>query len=118
MKATAVTPQSPIAFLAVALAFAINMMGTTLPTAIYRYYQLQYGFTPTLITVIYASYAIGVLGALLLVGNWSDQLGRRRMLLAGMCSAAAPALAVLFSGGRGRCILVRLLCAISAGLFT
>ncbi|MEA3083219.1 MAG: hypothetical protein QOC89_916, partial [Paraburkholderia sp.] len=33
MKAVSGAPQSPIAFLAVALAFAINMMGTTLPTA-------------------------------------------------------------------------------------
>ncbi|MFM0008813.1 MFS transporter [Paraburkholderia sediminicola] len=118
MKATAVTPQSPIAFLAVALAFAINMMGTTLPTAIYRYYQLQYGFTPTLITVIYASYAIGVLGALLLVGNWSDQLGRRRMLLAGLCASAASALTFLFSDGLALLMLGRLLSGISAGIFT
>ena len=100
MKAVSVTPQSPIAFLAVALAFTINMMGTTLPTAVYRYYQLQYGFTPTVITIIYASYAIGVLGALLLVGNWSDQLGRRRMLLAGLCASAASALTFLLSDGR------------------
>ncbi|MCX4171076.1 MULTISPECIES: MFS transporter [Paraburkholderia] len=118
MKADSVTPRSPIAFLAVALAFAINMMGTTLPTAIYRYYQLQYGFTPTIITVIYASYAIGVLGALLLVGNWSDQLGRRRMLLAGLFASAASALMFLLSDGLALLMLGRLLSGISAGIFT
>ncbi|MFL9911319.1 MFS transporter [Paraburkholderia sp. RL17-337-BIB-A] len=118
MKAVSVTPQSPIAFLAVALAFTINMMGTTLPTAVYRYYQLQYGFTPTVITIIYASYAIGVLGALLLVGNWSDQLGRRRMLLAGLCASAASALTFLFSDGMALLMLGRLLSGISAGIFT
>ncbi|MFL9856376.1 MFS transporter [Paraburkholderia madseniana] len=118
MKAASVTPRSPIAFLAVALAFAINMMGTTLPTAIYRYYQLQYGFTPTIITVIYASYAIGVLGALLLVGNWSDQLGRRRMLLAGLFASAASALMFLLSDGLALLMLGRLLSGISAGIFT
>jgi hypothetical protein len=37
------------------------MMGTTLPTAIYRYYQLQFGFTPAVITVIYASGWVAVL---------------------------------------------------------
>lgn len=118
MKAVSGAPQSPIAFLAVALAFAINMMGTTLPTAIYRYYQLQYGFTPTVITVIYASYAIGVLGALLLIGNWSDQLGRRRMLLAGLCASAAAALTFLLSDGLALLMLGRLLSGISAGIFT
>ncbi|SAK61048.1 MFS transporter [Caballeronia ptereochthonis] len=118
MKAVSAAPQSPLAFLAVALAFAINMMGTTLPTAIYRYYQQQYGFTPTVITVIYASYAIGVLGALLLIGNWSDQLGRRRMLLAGLCVSAASALTFVFSDGLALLMLGRLLSGISAGIFT
>jgi MFS family permease len=118
MKAVSGAPQSPIAFLAVALAFAINMMGTTLPTAIYRYYQQQYGFTPSVITVIYASYAIGVLGALLLMGNWSDQLGRRRMLLAGLFASAASALTFLFSDGLALLMLGRLLSGVSAGIFT
>lgn len=118
MKAVSAAPQSPLAFLAVALAFAINMMGTTLPTAIYRYYQQQYGFSPTVITVIYGSYALGVLGALLLVGNWSDQLGRRRMLLAGLCVSAASALTFVFSDGLAFLMLGRLLSGISAGIFT
>jgi MFS family permease len=118
MKAVSGAPQSPIAFLAVALAFAINMMGTTLPTAIYRYYQQQYGFTPTVITVIYASYAIGVLGALLLIGNWSDQLGRRRMLMAGLFASAASALTFLLSDGLALLMLGRLLSGVSAGIFT
>ncbi|MGF6267215.1 MFS family permease [Paraburkholderia youngii] len=118
MKAVSGTPQSPIAFLVVALAFAINMMGTTLPTAIYRYYQQQYGFTSTVITVIYASYAIGVLSALLLVGNWSDQLGRRRMLTAGLFASAASALTFLLSDGLALLMLGRLLSGVSAGIFT
>lgn len=45
-------PRSARAFVLVAVAFMINMIGTTLPTSIYRYYQQQYGFTPTIITVI------------------------------------------------------------------
>src|SRR5258708_20133573 len=117
MKAGSDRTGSPIAFVAVGAAFMINMMGTTLPTAIYRYYQLQYGFTPTVITVIYASYAIGVLGALLAVGNWSDQLGRRRMLLAGLCMSAASAITFLLGHGLPVLILGRLLSAISAGIF-
>lgn len=118
MKAVSVAPQSPMASLTVALAFAINMMGTTLPTAIYRYYQQQYGFTATTITVIYASYALGVLGALLLIGNWSDQLGRRRMLIAGLCVSAASALTFFFGDGLVLLMLGRLLSGVSAGIFT
>lgn len=112
------TLPSTRAFLAVVMAFLIVMMGTTLPTAVYRYYQLQYGFTQTVITVIYASYAVGVLGALLIVGNWSDQLGRRRMLLTGLCAAAAAAITFLLSHGEPSLMLARLLSGVSAGIFT
>ncbi|WP_213767674.1 MFS transporter [Caballeronia sp. dw_19] len=118
MKTSSDGSRSPSAFLAVSLAFVINMMGTTLPTAIYRYYQLQYGFTATVITVIYACYAAGVLGALLVVGNWSDQLGRRRMLLVGLCMSAASAITFLLSHGLAGLMLGRLLSGISAGIFT
>jgi MFS family permease len=118
MKTSTTGRQSITAFLAVVMAFLINMMGTTLPTAIYRYYQIQYGFTATVITVIYACYALGVLGALLLVGNWSDQLGRRRMLLAGLCASAASAVTFLLSDGQAGLMLGRLLSGISAGIFT
>lgn len=118
MKASSDGSRSPSAFLAVSFAFVINMMGTTLPTAIYRYYQLQYGFTATVITVIYACYAAGVLGALLVVGNWSDQLGRQRMLLAGLCMSAASAITFVLSHGLTGLLLGRLLSGISAGIFT
>jgi MFS family permease len=118
MTANSDQPRSTIAFIAVTLAFMINMIGTTLPTAIYRCYQQQYGFTPTVITVIYACYAIGVIGALLVVGNWSDQLGRRRMLLSGLCASAASAVTFLLSHGVWGLMLGRLLSGISAGIFT
>jgi len=42
-------------------------------------------------TVIYASYAGGVLLALLAFGRWSDAVGRRPMLLAGVACALASA---------------------------
>jgi len=118
MTARLDTSSTPRAMAIVALAFLINMMGTTLPTAIYRYYQISYGFTPTVITVIYACYALGVLGALLTVGNWSDQLGRRRMLLAGLMASAGAALCFIFSHGLPSLMLARLLSGVSAGIFT
>src|SRR5258708_3221083 len=118
MKAGSDRTGSPLAFVAVAAAFMINMMGTTLPTAIYRYYQMQYGFTPTVIPLIYAHYPIGVVGAVLAVGNWSDQLGRRRMLLAGLCMSAASAITFLLGHGLPGLMLGRLLSGISAGIFT
>ncbi|PLZ00711.1 MFS transporter [Burkholderia sp. WAC0059] len=118
MQDSEVAPRSAGAFIAVTLAFLINMMGTTLPTSIYAFYQQRYGFTTPIITVIYASYAIGVLGALLLAGNWSDQVGRRRMLIAGLVVSAASGITFLLSNGLYALMLGRLLSGISAGIFT
>ncbi|WP_337995256.1 MFS transporter [Burkholderia sp. FERM BP-3421] len=106
------------AFAMLIAAFAINMSGTTLPTAIYGHYQHHYGLTPTLVTTIYAVYAAGVLGALLTVGNWSDQLGRRRMLLAGLLASALSSVVFLLSDGVSTLMLARFLSGLSAGLFT
>ncbi|CAB3760078.1 hypothetical protein LMG29739_03315 [Paraburkholderia solisilvae] len=118
MQTASGTPRTSTAFLLVALAFVINMMGTTLPTAVYRYYVAAYGFTPTTITVIYASYAFGVLAALLLVGNWSDQLGRKRMLTYGLLASAASAIVFLASSSLPGLMAGRLLSGVSAGIFT
>ncbi|WP_250474494.1 MFS transporter [Caballeronia sp. GAFFF1] len=106
------------AYLALALVFMINMAGTTLPTAIYHDYQRTYGFSPATITVIFAAYAIGVLGALLAMGSWSDQLGRKRMLMAGLAASAVSALFFVFADGLVMLLLGRLVSGISAGIFT
>src|ERR1700722_14713555 len=47
------------------------MLGTTLPTPLYVIYQEQWHFSSWLITLIYASYAAGVLTSLLLAGRSS-----------------------------------------------
>ncbi|MDR5857709.1 MFS transporter [Caballeronia sp. LZ062] len=106
------------AYLALALVFMINMAGTTLPTAIYHDYQKTFGFGPATITVIFASYAAGVLGALLTMGSWSDQLGRKRMLIAGLAASAVSALTFLFADGLVMLLVGRLVSGISAGIFT
>ncbi|MEI6003394.1 MFS transporter [Paraburkholderia bengalensis] len=106
---------SPIPFFSVAATF---MIGATLPTSIYRSYEQRYAFGPTAITVIFACYAAGALGALLVAGNWSDQLGRRRMLQWGLVAAAASAITFLVANGLVALMLGRILSGISAAIFT
>src|SRR5437763_16083750 len=72
----------------VVYAYLVTMAGTTLPTPLYPIYERRFGFTGLIITVIFATYAAGVIAALLLVGQRSDELGRRPMLLAGLAFAA------------------------------
>lgn len=107
-----------VAFAGLVLTFTIAMLGTTLPTPMYPLYQAKLGFSVVMLTVIFAVYAVGVLAALLAVGRWSDALGRRPMLLAGLAFAVASSVFFLASGGVWQLLAGRLLSGISAGIFT
>ena len=107
-----------VAFWLVAVAFAVTMFGTTLPTPLYVLYQEELGFADDMLTVIFGVYAAGVLAALLLLGRASDQLGRRRMLLVGLTFAALSTVAFLLAQGLALLVVGRLLSGLSAGIFT
>src|ERR1700744_3299959 len=78
------TVRRPAAFWLVAIIFAIAQLGTTLPTPLYVIYQAQWHFSAGTVTIIFATYAAGVLFALLVAGRSSDQAGRRPVLLAAL----------------------------------
>ncbi|MFH8837066.1 MFS transporter [Streptomyces sp. NPDC017868] len=98
--------------------FVVGMTGTTLPTPLYPLYQEKFGFSELTVTVVYAVYAFGVIGVLLLAGNASDTVGRRPTLLWGLGFAAASAICFLSADGLGWLYAGRLLSGLSAGLFT
>ncbi|WP_027941838.1 MFS transporter [Amycolatopsis taiwanensis] len=101
-----------------AVAFAIAMIGTTLPTPLYPIYQQAFGFGELLTTIVFATYAIGVVAALLLMGSWSDHLGRRPMLRAGLVLAAASAIVFVLADSTAWLFPGRVLSGLSAGIFT
>ncbi|WP_405864716.1 MFS transporter [Streptomyces sp. NBC_00005] len=98
--------------------FAVCMAGTTLPTPLYPLYQEKFAFSELTVTIVYAVYAFGVIGVLLLMGNASDAVGRRPVLLWGLGFAAASAVCFLCATGLGWLYAGRLLSGLSAGLFT
>lgn len=101
-----------------AYAFAAIMVGTTLPTPMYALYAEHMHFGVLTTTIIYAAYAGGVLAALLGFGRWSDALGRRPMLLAGVVFAVASAVVFLFADSVPVLLIGRVLSGLSAGVFT
>src|SRR5579875_4084230 len=87
------------AFAGVAYAFAATMIGTTLPSPLYALYQQRFGFSELMITVIFATYAVGVIAALLVFGPLSDHIGRKRTLLPGIAFSALSAACFLLAHG-------------------
>src|SRR5687767_4020141 len=78
-------PLRPVALLA--YVFAITMTGTTLPTPLYPVYEHRFMFGQLTETVVFATYAVGVLATLVLLGQASDRVGRRPMLFTAVGSA-------------------------------
>src|SRR5690349_22274225 len=110
--------RSGFAFGLLAYAFAAIMVGTTLPTPMYALYAERMHFAVLTTTVIYATYAGGVLFALLVFGRWSDAVGRRPVLLAGVVAALASAVVFLIADSVPQLLVGRVLSGLSAGLFT
>ncbi|WP_340608211.1 MFS transporter [Xenorhabdus bharatensis] len=75
---------SRLSYQAATILHAITLMAflaaSSAPTPLYRIYQHEWGFSSTLLTVIFAAYALALLLALLVAGRLSDHIGRRPVI--------------------------------------
>ncbi|MET9313444.1 MFS transporter [Kribbella sp. NPDC003505] len=105
-------------FWVIAAAFLTTMAFSTIPTPLYAIYQQRDGFPTYVITVIFASYAVGVMASLYLAGHVSDWLGRRRVaLLAVLAEALAAAIFLLWPEVPGL-LVARFVCGVGVGVLT
>jgi MFS family permease len=107
-----------LGFWMVAYVFTAAMLGNTLPTPLYVIYQARFHFSSGMVTLIFATYAAGVLVALLLAGRASDQVGRRPILAAALGFSVFSTLAFIFASSTGWLFAGRALSGLSAGLIT
>ena len=110
--------RTAVGFPLLTYSFTAIMVGTTLPTPMYALYAERMHFPVLTTTVVFASYAGGVLFALLVFGRWSDAIGRRPMLLAGAACALASAVVFLAAESVPDLLIGRVLSGLSAGIFT
>src|SRR4051794_28829214 len=68
---------------------ALLFFASTTPSALYATYSRLWGFSAAVLTLVYATYAVGVLAALLLAGRVSDSVGRRPVLLVALTGLIA-----------------------------
>lgn len=105
-------------YVVAAVVFAVGMAGTTLPTPLYVLYREGIGFSHFMVTVIFAVYAVGVIAALLVAGNFSDVLGRRPVMFAALVLSVFSAVCFVFEDGLVLLFLGRLLSGFAAGLLS
>ncbi len=70
-----------VAYALAAAVIGLGLFASVTPSPLYRSYSELWHFSPFTLTLIYATYAFGVLTSLLLVGGLSDDVGRRPVLL-------------------------------------
>jgi MFS family permease len=102
LDSTTSTPISPARRLApsyYAATSTLFLAASSAPTPLYPLYQRAFGFSPVVITVIFAVYAFSLLAALLIVGSLSDHLGRRPVIFASiLLNMVAMALFLMAEG--------------------
>ena len=70
-----------VAYALAASVIGLGLFASITPSPLYHAYSVLWHFSPLTLTLIYATYAFGVLASLLLVGGVSDDVGRRPVLL-------------------------------------
>ncbi|WP_082060814.1 MULTISPECIES: MFS transporter [Pseudomonas] len=88
------------------------------PTPLYHVYQQAWGFSSALLTLIFAVYALSLLGTLLVFGSLSDYLGRRPVIFAALLLESASMLLFMGASDVGWLIAARILQGIATGIAT
>src|SRR4051794_6794636 len=86
------TLSQPLAYALSAAIIGFTLFASATPSPLYETYSRLWGFSPAVLTLVYATYAIGVLAALLLAGRASDEAGRRPVLLMALGGLIAASL--------------------------
>jgi hypothetical protein len=88
------------------------------PTPLYHQYQESFGLTPFTATIIFASYALSLLAALLTVGSLSDYIGRRPAILAALALNIAAMVTFMAADSAIALIAARAVQGFATGLAT
>src|SRR5690348_10829889 len=110
------TGHSRIALAAVATQLGIMFIGAILPTPLYPLYREAFGFSGVTLTLIYATYVLGNLTALLFFGRLTDQIGRRPASLPAVAVGMASAIVFAAAQSTGWLFVARGISGFSTGL--
>jgi predicted MFS family arabinose efflux permease len=108
------TPRVAYAHVAAVIGLALFASGT--PSPLYGTYRELWGFSPVVLTLIYATYAFGVLASLLLAGRLSDEIGRRPVLLTALATLMATSVLFMLADSTAWLFVARGVQGLATGL--
>src|SRR5580765_665936 len=93
----------------------LGLFASLTPSPLYRTYSVLWQFSPLTLTLIYATYAFGVLASLLVAGRVSDDVGRRPVLLASLGGLLGSTALFLLAGSAAWLFVARGLQGLATG---
>src|SRR3954453_15585504 len=111
---TRLSPRLAYALVAAVIGLALFASGT--PSPLYATYREMWGFSSVVLTLVYATYAFGVLASLLLAGRISDQWGRRPVLLVALGSLAVTSVLFMLADSVAWLFVARAVQGVATGL--
>src|SRR3954452_3132590 len=105
-------------FLLVGGAWFAVMAGSNLATPLYAVYERLFGFSSAVLTVVFATYALVLAPSLLVFGQLSDRVGRRRVLAAGLATATAGLALFALAAGLGWLFAARAVQGLAVGMIS
>lgn len=104
-------------FWIVSFGVLVVFMASAIPTPLYPLYQSRFVFSEMTLTWVFAAYVFATLAVLLLIGNISDHVGRRSVLLAALGAAILGSITFFVAQGVPGLLIGRALHGIAVGIF-
>jgi len=102
----------------VAVALGLAVMGTNIPSPLYGVYAQRLAFSEGTITLIFAVYCLLLIGALLVFGRLSDQIGRRPVVLAALLVISLGSLLFALAQSVAWLLIARAVQGIAVGMLS
>ncbi|SEO12876.1 MFS transporter [Cryobacterium sp. TMT1-3] len=84
-------------------------------TPLYGHWQAEWGFESGLLTIIFATYIVGLVAALIIAGRLADRFGRKVVLVPGLAAAVIASVLFLAAQDVMWLLVARLLAGVAVG---
>ncbi|MFJ5216949.1 MFS transporter [Streptomyces sp. NPDC088354] len=111
-------PGRSAGFTVLAVTTVVMTASASAPSPMYPLYRERWGFSLTMVTVVFAVYVVGLLGALLTLGSLGDRLGRRPVLVAALLLAAVGTAVLWTANGVPSLVVARVVQGVATGTAT
>jgi predicted MFS family arabinose efflux permease len=105
-----------LAYAHVAAVIGLALFASSTPSPLYGTYRELWGFSPFVLTLVFATYPFGVLTALLLAGRVSDAIGRRPVLLTALGALIVTSVVFTLADGVSWLFVARGIQGLATGL--